>query len=1375
VIASAYFDPILGVDIHWEMVPMPAPTPMPIPNPFTGIVFDPVGMVVGLALHNLMGAVAGAPFQGPVIYWGAFPANTTGTQGKHIPGHILIPPGTAWAPVPKTPKPVIKPGDVVKPPKPIAPEDDAIMITGSKTVHVSGTNAVRLGDLAMSCSEPVRLPSSVVLAVGGGAPILIGGPPTLDLMAAVLASLRTRFIGDSLQALLSRMNPGRLRTFLMRAACFLTGHPVDVATGKVLTDAVDAELPGPLPLKVERVYLSACASRSGPLGHGWSSTLDQAVWLEPGKVVYLAGDGREIEFDTFDLPDHRMRPGDEVWHPIDRLTLRCEGEGRWRITTHDGERYDFAPAPGGGDLRARLQRIASRDGAHEIAFGYGARGHLEWVRDSGGRVLKVECDDQGRFTALLLPDPADRGAWVPHRRYRYDEQGDLVEVVDSEGKSWRFEYVTHLLVRETDRAGLGFYFQYDGLGEDAWCIRTWGDGGIYDHVLAYDKKNKVTFVTNSRGRTTQYHMNLAGLVTKVIDPGGGETKYAYDPRTLQRTAEIDPAGRVTRAEYDARGNCVKAVAPDETSMTLELDERDLPVRIVDANGGVWTQRYDAEGHLVEKTTPDGASTTMEWENGLLVAKVAPGGRRAEVRYDRQKNVVEVRAPSGASVRTEYDRRGRPIAYRDAGGALTRATYDGEGRTLEIHTATGGRLEQAFDAEGHLVEAKDPTRHVRLRRAGFHQVVAREEAGAELRFERDTEGAITAVVNELGERTEYRLDAAGRMVEEKGFDGAVKKFLRDKAGWVKEILGAAGQSTKVTYDRGGRLAEVKHGDGTGHALEYRADGKLVRARNESGEVRLERDPMGRIVREQVGGAEVTSRYALTGEREGMETSLGARAVTFRDALGDVEKLQVGGASTWQAMEIGFARDAVGREIARVLPGGVQIAWRLDVAGRPLERQERLLGPDGGTRELRERRFTWRGEDQLAEIDGDTLVHDDRGRLVEVRKPSGESQERAFDQAGNVSRGGAAWRYGPGGRLEEANGARYRHDPDGQLVAKEDAGGRRWHYAWNGAGLLREVERPDGARVRFEYDAFARRTRKQVVRVAVDGAETVERDVRFVWDGNTLVHEVAGEDVTTWHWTPETQSPIAKERAGKRWTIAGDQLGTPTEMYDELGELAWQMQLDLFGVPRKTEEKEPCPWRWPGQYEDEETGLYYNRNRYYDPETGQYLSKDPIGIEGGAALYAYVDDPTTKADPFGLAPVDFASLLHEAQNTLDFGTPRDGAVFWSGPRMSDAQAWARNNPGHFTLEQTPGGQYLDSLQLFDASSGLTPQEAAEIWDAASARFAAEASGEASVFSTGAKRMNAWGVLRTWWRVEQPALGTNPNVTGIVRRRKDGTPCA
>src|SRR4029079_10113433 len=202
-----------------------------------------------------------------------------------------------WAPMPKLPKPSFK-GPPPPPGPPVAPEGDAIVVFGSPTVTLMGTSGSRVGCKAMTCGEPVRLQSSTILAIPKGMPVMIGGPPAISISDALGALLKSKWIAGYLHDLLSRMNPGRLRNLLSKAVCFVTGHPVDVATGRVLTDHVDWQLPGPLPLTFERSYSSAWANRSGPLGHGWSHTLDQAVWAERGRMVYLDGEGRELELGT---------------------------------------------------------------------------------------------------------------------------------------------------------------------------------------------------------------------------------------------------------------------------------------------------------------------------------------------------------------------------------------------------------------------------------------------------------------------------------------------------------------------------------------------------------------------------------------------------------------------------------------------------------------------------------------------------------------------------------------------------------------------------------------------------------------------------------------------------------------------------------------------------------------------------------------------------------------------------------------------------------------------------------------------------------------------------------------------------------------------
>jgi RHS repeat-associated protein len=274
--------------------------------------------------------------------------------------------------------------------------------------------------------------------------------------------------------------------------------------------------------------------------------------------------------------------------------------------------------------------------------------------------------------------------------------------------------------------------------------------------------------------------------------------------------------------------------------------------------------------------------------------------------------------------------------------------------------------------------------------------------------------------------------------------------------------------------------------------------------------------------------------------------------------------------------------------------------------------------------------------------------DERYAIEVDKAERVVKERGFDgraldAVGNLyqTRDRTDRVYSPGGRLTEANGTRYVHDEDGRLVEKVTADGKRWAYAWDLAGQLVEVTRPDGQRVSFAYDALGRRVRKTFA----------GKTTRFVWDGNDLVHELAeGAEAVTWVFEPGTFAPLAKMEGGKRYGVVVDHLGTPKMMADEAGALAWKAQLDVYGVARNDVMVTACPWRWPGQYEDEETGLYYNRFRYYDPEGGRYLSQDPIGLAGGLSTYAYTSDPLAISDPLGLSGCGRASTRIRPRSSI-----------------------------------------------------------------------------------------------------------------------------
>jgi RHS repeat-associated protein len=130
----------------------------------------------------------------------------------------------------------------------------------------------------------------------------------------------------------------------------------------------------------------------------------------------------------------------------------------------------------------------------------------------------------------------------------------------------------------------------------------------------------------------------------------------------------------------------------------------------------------------------------------------------------------------------------------------------------------------------------------------------------------------------------------------------------------------------------------------------------------------------------------------------------------------------------------------------------------------------------------------------------------------------------------------------------------------------------------------------------------------------------------------------ENLTTWVYEEGSLVPTAKLCEGKSYSIVSDYLGRPAQAYDDKGELVWQVEFDIYGRIREdTFNNQPfIPFRQLGQYEDVETGLYYNRFRYYNPESDLYLSQNPIKLEeNNPNFYAYVHDSNVWIDPFGLS--------------------------------------------------------------------------------------------------------------------------------------------
>ena len=293
---------------------------------------------------------------------------------------------------------------------------------------------------------------------------------------------------------------------------------------------------------------------------------------------------------------------------------------------------------------------------------------------------------------------------------------------------------------------------------------------------------------------------------------------------------------------------------------------------------------------------------------------------------------------------------------------------------------------------------------------------------------------------------------------------------------------------------------------------------------------------------------------------------------------------------------------------------------------------------------------------------SFEYDDRGYLIRAIYDRKEEQFRTPDKLGNLyeTKNKTDRKY-TNSQLQQDRTYYYHYDVEGNLIFKEhikDVGyrpvfsggelrdlgiqpkstGKGILYTWNANGSLRSVLGVDGIRYSFRYDAFGRRITKR----------RMSSTFHFVWDGNVLLHEIFKKDnsehteLTTWVF--EGFVPTAKLVNGKAYSIISDHLGTPIMALDSEGNEVWTRLLDIYGRVKYEFKSSSLgddifpfvPFLYQGQYYDFETGLCYNRFRYYSPETGAYISQDPIGLAGGnPTLYGYVFDPNSWIDPLGLS--------------------------------------------------------------------------------------------------------------------------------------------
>lgn len=1345
VSAGKILDLAIGLDFEPTIMP-----PCPVfPVPHCGLVFDPFALIMGAIASampaksdSLLGKIATAiiDFLKPTVQANNFWICNAGTSVYHLPAFLI---------------------HLIPLAKPFSSSE---LWMGSSTVLANGGPFSTQFHPTLSCNlvgfpslprknktpklkYPLMLPTSILICIfSGNGKILAGGPPTIDLFALAM-KMGLKGLGKLTQKGIDKIPAkySKLADKLQAVQCKVFGEPVDTVTGSVIATNTDFELPGPLPLHWTRSYYSD-AEVEGPLGFNWHHNYNMGLYdMGNGYLTLRLADGRETAFP-------KVHIGEVFYSREEQLFVQQDEKGFF-VTDAAKQVFRFEGPKNKEDYQM-LSSITGVSGAH-IRFNYDLKGRLKTIIDSRGQVLHVENDQLGRIQRIytMLPDRE-----VNFIQYHYDAAGNMVRTLDVIGAEKHFEYQGHLLVQLTNQSGMRFCWEYEGKGDDARCIHTWGDEGVLEYWAEY--KEGVTITRNSLGYTAEYYYDSRRLIYKITDENGGITRQSWNQfKELELT--VDPEGGVVKYDHNKYGKLVAVTNENRQNNNYQYDDRQNLKYISSFGNDSEFYFYDQQDRLVTRRKTDGRAVHYTYEGHHLKQIKDHHGRTVDFVYNEYNDVTKTVYSNGLEAYWSYDALGYVARYTDVRGNTTEYRNDDAGNVVYLKEADGNEHYFEYDTSYNLVDAKDRLHHVHFDYGPLGILRRRTQNNRTVHFNYDTELQLKSIANEGGELYRFGLDGTGNVVNEWGFDGLHRRYLRDGNGRVTKVLRPGERWTQYSYDGAGNIVQEEHSDGTMAAYKYNADHLLVEAFNNDSHIQLIRARDGRIIKEAQEAYTVTRKYDVDGNCLQIESNLGADIHLEYDKNDLVSRMQAFTDSgnqqsatgnqqldnTWSAT---FQRDKTGLELRRQLSGNVEIKTERDRLGRVTRRS---IGAQNA--EQSRTRYDWGMGNQLNRIVNETnkthiqFDYDAFDNLIsatyENRSGATETIYRVPDKIGNLfkTRDRSDRKYSKGGRLQEDDKYIYHYDGEGNIIFKEfksnsnpaaivhteyakkhtldfKRSGTGWIYEWSGNGLLKKVINPGGKEIGFFYDPLGRRIAKIVYdKNARFYEENTGRITRWIWDGIVPLHEwkyegtypprksvdkegikeekEPVENLITWLYEADSFVPCGKLIDNEQYSIITDYLGTPTHAYDSNGIKVWERELDIYGFAKKeTGAKGLIPQLYQGQYIDEETGLGYNRYRYYDCESGNYINQDPIGLGGGRVLYGYVHDPNSWIDPFGLAKREPHNALFEHQDA--HGNPKASGHETSGGTGKKTPTWSEQAASHTEpkilsgLTTTPGDKVI-----------------------------------------------------------------------------------
>lgn len=877
-----------------------------------------------------------------------------------------------------------------------------------------------------------------------------------------------------------------------------------------------------------------------------------------------------------------------------------------------------------------LNADGENEGKASLSYENNIFGSAILEKDSYGNETKVEYDELNRPVKIIMPNGGQRTV-------EYNTIEKYTILTDENGIKTKFIYDSFGNVKEKQRYHNGKYvtfekYAYDSIGRVVTAIVMKTDDIGTETAYSYDELDRITDIT-----VTDLSGNL--LYTEKNTYKAGRSSYEI---SNQRTSPEGVSLACDIKRYDKYGNLeyeAKKTEDEEQFFEYTYDYLGRRLTSKDPNGNISTYTYDTAGNVLTETDAEGNVTSFSYDlAGRLISQTDAMGNTSKFYYDGLSRKIKEELPLDERTSVSkiyYDKNSNVIkqavqnnsSENEESFKITEFKYDSMGNTI----ASIGRSEDGDSVvQYEYNKANQPIKMI----TGLSEYSENPTDGNVTSYEY-TDGMLTKITDPLGQSETYTYDFLGNIDSKEDRNGNV-------FGYKYNVYGVTEYTT----------SEYNHMNDTwmliGRITEYDSFGRVAKKAEYydnmgTDEISYTYDSFGRLISETQENTKKEYTYDLNNnltsytlkENDEIKTQ---NTYTY-NSLNQLTN------QTIDDKMVIYQYNPVGSLISKKT-GNMETLYEYN-QGQLVTK----VTNKNGENEYNSYSYTYSIDGtRIGEIGSDGVskkyTYNNLGRLTEeVIKNNRTTYEKkyVYDANGNRIRSlydNTRYEYDANNRLiREYEGDMfiiYTYDPNGNLCAKnggmysgegttditiDEKGYRTSIYEYDIYNRLEGVV-TDGVYTEYTYGADNLRKSK-----TVNGVTT-----GYVWNNENLVAETDGEAIRKIHSYTLDGITMTTDNGSDIFYLKNAH-GDVTALTDSTGTITRNYQFDAFGNQLTQNIDDTNPFRYAGEYFDQESEMIYLRNRYYNTEIGRFITEDPI--RDGLNWYVYCNNnPINFIDPLGL---------------------------------------------------------------------------------------------------------------------------------------------